>query len=145
VECFTIRPQHNGRRQALCITALRGGSASLLANGDVVAFGNKFSCYAAQFYSPSTNTWARTIGQCGNDTSYGPLVLLGNGQVLLAGDEITYSGHTSPTSRCARYDPSANTWTSTGSLLQAARRTATLLPDGKVLSVGGSDAQLYAP
>jgi N-acetylneuraminic acid mutarotase len=124
---------------------ITGGSAALLASGDVLAYGNKFSCYAAQFFNPSTNTWARTIGQCGNNTSYGPLVLLATGKVLLAGDEITYSGHTSPTSRCSLYDPSTNTWTSTGSLLQASRRTATLLPNGKVLSVGGSDAELYTP
>ena len=122
-----------------------GGSAALLPNGDVLAYGNHFSCYAAQFFNPSTNTWARTIGQCGNDVSYGPLVLLGTGKVLLAGDEITYSGHTSPTARCALYDPSTNTWTSTGSLLHATWRTATLLPNGKVLSVGGSDAELYTP
>lgn len=125
--------------------SITGGSAALLANGDVLAYGNHFSCYAAQFFNPSTNTWARTIGQCGNDVSYGPLVLLGTGKVLLAGDEITYSGHTSPTARCALYDPSTNTWVSTGSLLQATRRTATLLPNGKVLSVGGSDAELYTP
>lgn len=124
---------------------ITGGSATLLANGDVLAYGNKFSCYAAQFFNPSTNTWARTIAQCGNDVSYGPLVSLGNGKVLLAGDEITYSGHTSPTTRCALYDPSTNTWTPTGSLLQATRRTATLLPNGKVLSVGGSDGELYTP
>jgi len=43
------------------------------------------------------------------------------------------------------YDPSTNTWTATGSLLVAARRTATLLPTGKVLSAGGSDAELYTP
>ena len=75
-------------------------------------------------------------GQCGNNVSFGPLVLLGTGKVLLAGDLITYSGHTSPTTRCALYDPATNTWTATGSLLQATRRTATLLPNGKVLSVG---------
>src|SRR5579864_981426 len=57
-----------------------GGSATLLTSGNVLAYGNKFSCYAAQTYSPSTNTWARTIGQCGNDTSYGPLVLLRSGR-----------------------------------------------------------------
>jgi N-acetylneuraminic acid mutarotase len=125
--------------------SITGGSAALLPNGDVLAYGNHFSCYAAQFFNPSNNTWARTIGQCGNDTSYGPLVLLGNGKVLLAGDEITYSGHTSPTARCALYDPSTNTWAPTGSLLHATRRTATLLRSGKVLSVGGSDAELYTP
>jgi N-acetylneuraminic acid mutarotase len=125
--------------------SITGASAALLPNGDVLAYGNKFSCYAAQYFNPSTNTWARTSGQCGNDTSYGPLVLLPTGKVLLAGDEITYSGHTSPTARCALYDPSTNTWTTTGSLLQSTRRTATLLPNGKVLSVGSSDAELYTP
>ena len=125
--------------------SLTGGSATLAPNGDALVYGNKFSCYAAQIYNPSTNTWARSIGQCGNSVSYGPLVLLGTGKVLLAGDEITYSGHTSPTTRCALYDPSTNTWTSTGALLQAARRTATLLTNGKVLSLGGSDAELYTP
>jgi N-acetylneuraminic acid mutarotase len=114
-----------------------GGSAVLLPNADVLMYGNKFSCYAAQFYNPSTNTWARTMGQCGNNISFGPLVLLGTGKVLLAGDAITYSGHTSPTVRCALYDPSTNTWSPTGSLLQASLRTATVLPNGKVLSVGG--------
>ena len=125
--------------------SITGGTSVLLGNGDVLAYGNHFSCYAAQYFSPSTNTWARAIGQCGNDVSYGPLVLLGTGKVLLAGDEITYSGHTSPTIRCALYDPSTNTWTSTGSLLQATRRTATLLGNGKVLSVGSNDAELYTP
>ncbi len=124
---------------------ITGGSVALLANGGVLAYGNKFSCYASQFYKPSTNTWARTVGQCGNDISYGPLVSLGTGKVLLAGDEISYSGHTYPTTRCALYDPSTNTWASTGALLQATWRTATLLFNGKVLSVGSRDAELYTP
>src|SRR5579864_380499 len=110
-------------------------TATLLSNGNVLLYGNKFSCYAGQFFSPSTNTWARTSGQCYNNVSFGALVLLGAGKVLLAGDLITYSGQTSATVRCALYDPSTNTWTFTGSLLLAERRTATLLPKGKVLSV----------
>ena len=129
----------------LYYTGGTGTSATLLANGDVLIYGNKFSCYAGQFYNPSTNIWARTQGQCGNSVSSGPLVLLGTGKVLLAGDLITYSGHSSPTTRCGLYDPATNTWTATGSLLQATRRTATLLPNGRVLSVGGSDAELYTP
>jgi hypothetical protein len=122
-----------------------GENATLLSNGNVLMYGNHFSCYASQVFNPSTNTWARTIGQCGNSISFGPLVLLGTGKVLLAGDLITYSGHTTATVRCALYDPSTNTWTPTVSLLQAERRTATLLPNGKVLSVGGGDAELYTP
>jgi hypothetical protein len=72
-------------------------------------------------------------------------VLLGTGKVLLAGDLIIYSGHASATVRCALYDPSTNSWTFTGSLLQAERRTATLLQNGRVLSVGAGDAELYTP
>jgi N-acetylneuraminic acid mutarotase len=124
---------------------ITGGSSLLLGNGNVLVYGGQFACYAAQVFSPATSTWARTIGQCGNNVNHGPIVLLGNGKVLLAGDEITYSGHTSPTTRCALYDPSTNAWTMTGSLLQAARRTATLLGNGKVLSVGSNDAELYTP
>ena len=122
-----------------------GGTAALLPNGNVLAYGGQFACYAAQVFSPSTSTWARTAGQCGNNVSRGPIVLLGTGKVLLAGDEITYSGHANPSVRCALYDPSTNTWTATGSLLQLSYRTATLLGNGKVLSVGGNDAELYTP
>ena len=134
-----------GSTGPLYYTGGTGSTAVRLPDGDVLMYGNKFSCYAAQFYDPSSNTWARTQGQCGNNVSSGPLVLLGTGKVLLAGDLITYSRHTSPTARCALYDPSTNTWTATGSLLVAAHRTATMLPNGKVLSVGSSDAELYTP
>src|SRR6516165_3118628 len=61
-----------------------GGTSStavLLPKGDVLMYGNKFSCYAAQFYDTSSNTWSRTQGQCGNNVSFGPLVLLGTGRV----------------------------------------------------------------
>ena len=129
----------------LYYTGGTSNTAVLLPNGDVLMYGNKFSCYAAQFYQPSSNTWARAQGQCGNDVSFGPLVLLGTGKVLLAGDVISYSGHASATARSALYDPSTNSWTPTGSLLHAVLRTATLLPNGKVLSVGSSDAELYTP
>ncbi|HEX8811836.1 MAG TPA: kelch repeat-containing protein, partial [Terracidiphilus sp.] len=39
--------------------SLVGGTAALLPNGGALVFGNKFSCYAAQFFNPATNTWAR--------------------------------------------------------------------------------------
>ena len=61
--------------------SITGGTAALLGNGDVLAYGNKFSCYAAQYYSPSANTWARTIGQCGaTGVEQWPAGLAGNWQ-----------------------------------------------------------------
>jgi len=111
----------------------------------VLIYGNKFSCYAAQFFNPSAGTWTRTIGQCGNSISHGPLTLLGNGKVLLAGDVITYSGKSFPTANSRLYDPGTNTWSVTGSLLQSVAHSATRLLNGQVLAVGGTDAELYTP
>ena len=120
-------------------------SAGLLPSSDVLIYGNKFSCYAGQFYNPSANVWARTMGQCGNSISFGPLTLLGTGKVLLAGAAIMYSGKSFPTTNCRLYDPATNTWTVTGSLLQSVRHSTTRLLNGKVLAVGGTDAELYTP
>lgn len=52
--------------------------------------------------------WANVATQ----STFGPMQLLGTGKVLLVGNPITYSGHAYPTTQCALYDPSANTWTS---------------------------------
>ncbi len=60
---------------------------------------------------------------------------------------------THPLASAELYDPASGTWTATGSLSSARRRsTATLLPNGKVLVAGGDDgtttlasAELYDP
>lgn len=122
-----------------------GASTALLSNGDVLVYGNKFSCYAGESYNPSTNIWARTMGQCGNAISFGPLALLGTGKVLLAGGAVMYSGKSFPTTNCRLYDPSTNSWSVTGSLMQSVRHSATRLLNGQVLAVGGTDAEVYTP
>jgi hypothetical protein len=121
-----------------------GVSTALLPSGNVLVYGNKFSCYAGEFYNPSTNIWARTQRQCSNSVSVGPMELLGTGKVLLVGNTIIYSGHAYPTTNCALYDPTTNTWTLTGSLLQAGAHSATRLLNGQVLAAG-VDAELYTP
>lgn len=122
-----------------------GISAAFLPNGDVLIYGNKFSCYAGQFFSPSANIWTRTQGQCGNNISHGPLTLLGNGKVLLAGDVITYSGKSFATANSRLYDPTTATWSTTGSLLRSVAHVTTRLLNGQVLASGGGDAELYTP
>jgi len=135
-----------------------GDAAVLLSNGDVLAYGNHFACYAGQFFNPSTNTWSRTMGQCQTGIGVGPLVLLGTARVLLAGGSIIYSGKSTSVAHADLYDPSTNSWLSTGVLNQArAAHTLTRLLSGKVLAAGGfakiaggtatflTSAELYAP
>jgi N-acetylneuraminic acid mutarotase len=120
-------------------------AAVLLPNGDALVYGNHFACYASEFYDPTANTWSRTNGQCGTGVSYGPIALLGTGKVLLAGGIIIYSGKSYASARSSLYDPSTNTWLSTGSLKQGGTHTLTLLSNGQALAVGGNDAELYTP
>jgi N-acetylneuraminic acid mutarotase len=133
-------------------------SIAALANGEVLAYGNHFACYAAQTYNPTANTWSRTIGQCGTGISFGPLALLATGKVLLAAGSIIYSGKATVVSNADLYDPSSNSWLSTGRLNQARQNhTLTRLSNGQVLAAGGSfkeptgpityltSAELYTP
>ena len=134
-------------------------AAALLPNGDVLAYGNHFACYAAQYFNPSANTWSRTLGQCGTGISFGPLALLATGKVLLAGGTIVYSGRASSVTHADLYDSSINTWGATGALNQdRASHTLTRLLSGRVLAAGGgvvqgpggpatflTSAELYAP
>jgi Kelch motif/Galactose oxidase, central domain len=83
--------------------------------------------------------------------------LLANGKVLIAGG--AYSGRDSVSSLTSAelYDPSSGTFTATGDMTTPRQRhTATLLPDGKVLIMGGetcndsarcvlASAELYDP
>lgn len=68
----TTPPPGNGHQHRLCTTAPAPASVPrCLRNGDVLIYGNKFSCYAARFFNPSVGSWTRTIGQCGNSISHG--------------------------------------------------------------------------
>jgi hypothetical protein len=119
-----------------------GISASRLTSGDALIFGNHLVSYTSEFYNPQTNVWTATKGQTGGQVSFGPLALLLNGKVLLGGGTTSYK---SPTAASMLYNPATNTWTLTGRLLQTANHTLTLLQNGQVLAVGGSDAELYTP
>ena len=72
--------------------------------------------------------------------------LLPDGKVLIAGGISFGNGPTSTWSSAEIYDPSTGTSTSTGDMTSPrARHTATLLPNGQVLIVGGSTTDLYDP
>jgi hypothetical protein len=123
----------------------------------------------SSLYDPSTESWSSTLNCCfGSDqpdtySGGGTVTLLADGQVLGAGGSSRVPS-TEPglTSRliakltAALYDPVGGGWRATGSMhVGHVDATATLLPDGRVLIVGGSTegfpttalttAELYDP
>jgi N-acetylneuraminic acid mutarotase len=133
-------------------------TATLLPNGKVLLVGgtNIFT-NSAELYDPATETWSVT-GSPVTILDFGHTeTLLPSGKVLVAGGIgrclIGYG-----TARTAElYDPATGSWSNTSSLhTSRGNHSATLLPSGKVLVVGGvtatcggtlplTDAELYDP
>ncbi len=136
----------------------QGHSATLLPDGRVlVAGGSSIELGhppqgSAELYDPVTGTWNDT-GSMLLARSHHSATLLHDGKVLVVGGAV-YSNKLRPSKRAEVYDPATGTWTSTGSMTAGlVGPTAALLPDGKVLVVGGSEsatpdlqsAELYDP
>lgn len=132
-------------------TARFSHTATLLSNGQVLVAGGCASspvgvCQAgdngAELYDPATGAWAQTgalaIGRYGHTAT-----LLHSGQVLVTGGSCTYSPSCPAfpylsLATTELYDPSTGAWTLTGRMHDSRYlQTATLLPSGKLLVVGG--------
>jgi|GEM_PF-6576510 len=88
---------------------------------------------------PANPTWTPT-GTLRRSRANHTATLLPNGKVLIAGGFSSDPGAGFLNS-AELYDPATGSWTLTGSLNKArAHHTATLLPNGKVLVVGGLNA-----
>lgn len=131
-----------------------GNVGALLKSGAVlVVDGDPYTPRAA-LYNPATDSWTQTPAP--STGRYGATAtLLADGRVLVVGGTVldTATGHSRFLSSVEIYDPAANAW-STAAAMPAAREyhAAVLLPDGKVLVVGGDDgtqppmdALLYDP
>jgi N-acetylneuraminic acid mutarotase len=128
-------------------------TATLLANSDVLVVGGP-----SEFSDPSVQTWTNTgsYPKVALVSGGHAATLLGTGKVLVTGTRCNYSGcsHVAA-SRSFLYDFSSNSWSITGSMNhQRVNHTATLLPNGQVLVVGGqfgiylnvlASAELYTP
>ncbi len=131
-------------------------SATLLRNGKLLIAGGHSGQdgprHSAELYDPASGTWSVT-GRLLNTGGAGRMMhtatLLQNGKVLVAGGidgddfEVGFSS-------AELYNPDTGTWSVAGSLsTNRALHTATLLQNGKVLVVGGSNAEgsaeLYDP
>ena len=136
------------------LTNPRGAfTATLLPNGKVIVAGgyNGGSLASAALYDPASGTWAAT-GSLPIKRRSHTATLLPDGTVLVAGGtEAEFAPGVLTSS--ALYDPASGTWTTTGNLnTRRFAHTATLLPNGKVLVMGGNDgtnitasAELYDP
>jgi Galactose oxidase, central domain len=130
-------------------------TATLLPSGKVLVAGGYNSggaaLISAELYDPVTGTWMAT-GSLGTARYQHTATLLPSGKVLVAGGLADRPYHRTYLNSAELYDPAAGTWAAIDSLGTARfEHTATLLPSGKVLVVGGynsgnlSNAELYDP
>src|ERR1035438_1437181 len=113
-------------------------TATLLQNGKVlVAGGTGYSpTTTAELYDPAAGNWT-TTGAMSTARAQHTATLLPDGRVLTAGGGSTF-GLPPPGPSAELYDPVTETWTGTGGLgTNRFAHTATLLPNGKVLAIGG--------
>jgi Galactose oxidase, central domain len=122
-----------------------GHTATLLLSGLVLIAGgwnSEIEIASADLYDPAADTFTKLANSLNKGRDGHTATLLPNGQVLLAGgwvedadSELGYAVG----SDAELYDPQAQTFTVTGSLLGARyNHTATLLANGAVLMIGGN-------
>jgi N-acetylneuraminic acid mutarotase len=125
-------------------------AATLLIDGTVLVTGgynvvgpNLIVFSSSEVFDPRTKNWNFTSGNMTDGRYQHTSTLLQNGKVLVVGGLNANAGNT-PLASAELYDPSTGLWTPTGSLGTArAIHTATLLPNGNVLVMGGLDATGY--
>jgi hypothetical protein len=124
-----------------------GASATLLASGKLLVAGGVMSAGAGSatvdLFDPSALAWTAVAPMNVMRSSH-TATLLADGRVLVVGGSTVSSqaaqGYVNNAS-AEIWDPVANTWTATPAMSVArSHHTATLLPDGTVLVVGGEDA-----
>jgi len=117
-------------------------TATLLPNGKVLVAGgsnNGFATTTAELYDFKTGLWTRT-GNMIVPRCFHTATLLGDGRVLVTGGLSAGDGQDNFVEKTVEiYDPSTGTWTLIDKMSNARYgHTATLLPDGTILVVGGA-------
>jgi Galactose oxidase, central domain/Abnormal spindle-like microcephaly-assoc'd, ASPM-SPD-2-Hydin/Kelch motif len=117
-------------------------SAVVLTSGKVLVAGglgtSSIVLASAELYDPTTGVWT-SAGSLSTARLGHTATLLASGKVLVAGG-CTASGCSTNTAVSELYDPTSNTWSTTGSLNTARYfHTAVTLKTGKVLAIGGSN------
>jgi Kelch motif protein len=126
-------------------TLLPNGTALVAGGSRGTAVGGVSDQASAEIYDPVGGAWTAT-GSMTISRTYHTATLLPNGTVLVAGGMGgTAGGAVGIQASAEIYDPLAGTWTATGSMtISRDYHTATLLPNGTVLVVGG-EGGYYTP
>ena len=153
-------PATNGWTPTGRMTSVRGGhSGVLLPSGQVLIAGgtnggigsNGYDLVilkTAELYDPVAGKFTAT-GKMAGVRMYHSAALLPNGKVLVSGGLYTYKPrlrYAVATASAELFDPATGTWSSAGSMSAArAYHSTTVMPNGKVLLVGGGTADVYDP
>ncbi len=123
-------------------TARDGATATLLTDGRVLFAGGSGGLpgtplSSAELYDPRTGTFSAT-GSMTMARDVATAVLLDDGRVLIVGGRVVTGDSVAETASAELYDPRTGTFSATGSMSVARVQPAgVLLPDGRVLIVGG--------
>jgi lipopolysaccharide export system protein LptA len=125
------------------VAARSGHAATLLNNGKVLLAGGVGTGWTfladAELYDPATNTFAATGAMTTARESH-TATLLKNGNVLIMGGHKGRRSAITIYSSAEIYSPANGTFSYTGNLtVRRHKHDATLLADGRVLIIGGSD------
>jgi hypothetical protein len=126
--------------------ARESDSATLLQDGRVLIVGgqNDQILASAELYDPKTGKFSPT-GSLDAPRENHTATLMADGRVLIAGGDPSGGDDQTPIASAEIYDPKSGTFIPTGSMTAARKRAGSvLLGDGRVLVVGGEDAQLSA-
>jgi N-acetylneuraminic acid mutarotase len=122
---------------------LVGGSNGKLSGDNLVLL------KTAEFYDPASGTFTLSGSKMATPRANHTATLLLNGKVLIAGGMnvmVPRIRWGSCTNLAELYDPATDKFSSAGAMAVVhCGHNAVLLPNGKVLIVGGSDAELYDP
>ncbi|HEX4947555.1 MAG TPA: kelch repeat-containing protein [Blastocatellia bacterium] len=125
------------------VTPRSGHVATLLNDGKVLLAGGVGTGWTflsdAEIFDPQTNTFAATGGMTTARESH-TATLLKDGKVLITGGHKGRRANITIYTSAEIYNPQTGTFTSAGNLtVKRHKHDATLLADGRVLIIGGSD------
>jgi hypothetical protein len=124
-------------------TSLAEFTATLLPDGRVLVVGGTYD-RSAELYDPKTETFSLTGSMKDARLNGETATLLSDGRVLIVGGGASGVYASDIGDLAEVYDPSTGSFSATGSMsTRRGHQTATMLADGRVLVVGGSDGSTY--